>query len=108
MRGSQTDTVQIRSRGCQTDLKMKDTDIIPKKEALQHQLSEQKLRIDAENAKKEAIRFRTMARQEKAEAFKLNRITCNLKDQVSILNQEVKTLGKRPAIVKPEEAAELE
>ena len=49
-----------------------------------------------------------MARQEKAEAFKLNRITCNLKDQVSILNQEVKTLGKRPAIVKPEEAAELE
>ena len=40
--------------------------------------------------------------------MKLTRISNNLKDQVAILNQEVKTLGKRSAVVSPEEAAELD
>ena len=40
---------------------MKDIDIILKKEALQHQLAEQKLQNQAEISKKEAIKYKNMA-----------------------------------------------
>ena len=49
-----------------------------------------------------------MASMQKTEAHKLTKITNNLKDQVAILNQEVKTLGKRSAVITPEEAIELD
>ena len=49
-----------------------------------------------------------MASMQKTEAHKLTKITNNLKDQVTILNQEVKNLGKRTAIVSVEEAIALD
>ena len=55
--GSQTEAVRTRSYACQTDHKMQDIDIIPFKEALKHQITEQKLQNQAEKSKKEAIRY---------------------------------------------------
>ena len=45
---------------------------------------------------------------QKDASIALAKITNSLKDQVTILKQEVKTLGKRGAVVNPEESAELE
>ena len=57
MREISLQPIPHRSRASQTELKMKDIEIIQKKDALKHELDEQKLQQDALKAKKDAVSF---------------------------------------------------